>query len=29
MEIPAHIGPCEFGELRALIAVRCPPARRR
>ena len=24
MEIPAHIGPCEFGQLGKLIAVRCP-----
>jgi hypothetical protein len=22
--IPAHIGPCEFGHLGKLIAVRCP-----
>jgi hypothetical protein len=22
--IPAHIGPCEFGRLGKLIAVRCP-----
>jgi hypothetical protein len=24
MEIPAYIGPCEFGQLGKLIAVRCP-----
>jgi hypothetical protein len=22
--IPAHVGPCEFGHLGKLIAVRCP-----
>lgn len=24
MDLPARIGPCEFAELGALIAVRCP-----
>ena len=24
MQIPTHIGPCEFGALGKLIAVRCP-----
>ena len=23
-EIPSHIGPCEFGMLGKLVAVRCP-----
>jgi hypothetical protein len=23
-ELPGHIGPCEFGELGKLVAVRCP-----
>jgi hypothetical protein len=23
-DLPARIGPCEFGELGAMIAVRCP-----
>jgi hypothetical protein len=23
-DLPAHVGPCEFGQLGRLIAVRCP-----
>ena len=24
MDLPAHIGPCQFSKLGAMIAVRCP-----
>jgi hypothetical protein len=23
-DLPAHVGPCEFGTLGKLVAVRCP-----
>jgi hypothetical protein len=24
VDLPAHVGPCEFSELGAMIAIRCP-----